>query len=99
MMPGRELRLISDLLFRGLSDKDHPTIDYLTNLVERLHSNHCYAYQHLKIASDTLRAHYDQLAKSTGFQEEEEEEAWLYRPIQISWRSLKLQPFWKALTW
>jgi hypothetical protein len=98
MMPRRELRLTFDLLLRGHADKEHPTIDYATNHVEQLHNNHYYACQHLKIASDALKTRCDRLANSAGFQEEEEEkeEAWLYRPTQTSWKSLKLQPSWEG---
>jgi hypothetical protein len=71
MMTGSELRLSFVLLFRGLVDKEHPTIQYVTHRVEWLHNNHYYSCQHLKIASDALKAHYDRLDNSTGLQEEE----------------------------
>jgi hypothetical protein len=34
--------------------------------------------QHLKVANDRMKARYDQLANSTGFQEGDR--VWLYRP-------------------
>jgi hypothetical protein len=36
--------------------------------------------QHLNVVSDRMKAHYDQLANSAGFQEGDR--VWLYRPTQ-----------------
>jgi hypothetical protein len=34
----------------------------MANLVDHLHDIHNYAYQHLKLASDWMKTHYDKLA-------------------------------------
>ena len=45
--------------------------DYAVDLVERLHDIHHFIHQHLKVASDWMKARYDQLANSAGFQEDD----------------------------
>jgi len=50
-------------------DKERSTTDYTADLVERLHDNHHIARQDLKVARDWMKACYDQLANSAGFQE------------------------------
>jgi hypothetical protein len=69
MVFGRELRLPCDLLFGAPQDKERSTTDYVADLVERLHDTHHYARRHLRVASDRMKAHYDRLANSAGFQE------------------------------
>jgi hypothetical protein len=53
---GIELRLPRDLLFGTPLNKEKPTKDYLMDHVERMHDIHHYACQHLKVASDTMKA-------------------------------------------
>jgi hypothetical protein len=60
----RELHLPYNLLFRAPANKVQPIIIYVVDLVDWLHDIHHYACQHLK-------AHYDHLANSVGFQEED----------------------------
>jgi hypothetical protein len=69
MVFGRELRLSFDLMFGAPPDKERSTTDYAADLVERLHDNQHFARQHLKVARDRMKARYDQLANSAGFQE------------------------------
>jgi len=64
----RELPLPCDLMFGAPPDKEQLTTVYTAALVERLHNIHHFAHQHLKVASDQMKAHYDQLANSAGFQ-------------------------------
>jgi hypothetical protein len=63
--------------------------------VERLHDTHHYARRHLKVASDSMKARYDRLANSAGFQEGDH--VWLYRPTQTRGKSPKLQSAWEGL--
>jgi hypothetical protein len=93
MMPanlvfGRELRLPCDLLFGAPPDKEQSTTDYASDLVERLHDTHQYARRNLKVASDRMKARYDRLANSAGFQEGDC--VWLYRQTRTRGRSPKL---------
>jgi hypothetical protein len=69
MVFGRELRLPCDLLFGAPPDKEQSTTDYVADLAERLHDTHHYARRHLRVASDRMKARYDRLANSAGFQE------------------------------
>jgi hypothetical protein len=80
MVFGRELRLPCHLMFGAPPDKGQSMMDYSADLAERLRDNHNFARQHLKVASDRMKARYDQLAKSTDFQEGDR--VWLYRPIR-----------------
>jgi hypothetical protein len=56
-------------MFGSPPDREQSTTDYPAKLVERLHDIHHYARQHLKVGSDRMKARYDQLANSVGFQE------------------------------
>jgi hypothetical protein len=69
MVFGRELHLPCDLLFRVPPDKEQSTTDNVVDLEDRLHDIHHYARQHLKVASDRMKARYDRLGNSEGFQE------------------------------
>jgi hypothetical protein len=51
----------------------------VADLVDWLYDIHHYAHQHLKVASDWMKACYDHLANSVGFQEREQ--VWLYHLI------------------
>jgi hypothetical protein len=101
MVFGRELRLPCDLLFGAPPDKEQSTADYVADLVERLHDTHHYARRHLRVASDRMKARYNRLANSAGFQEGDR--VWLYRPTRSRGRSPKLQSAWegpyKVITW
>jgi hypothetical protein len=55
LMFGRELRLPCDLLFGVPPDKEMPTTDYATDLVDHLHDIHNYVRQQMKLASDLLK--------------------------------------------
>jgi hypothetical protein len=92
MVFGRELRLPCDLLFGVPPDKEQSTTDYAADLLERLHHTHHYARRHLKVASDRMKAGYDRLANSAGFQEGDQ--VWLYRLTRTRGRSPKLQSGW-----
>jgi len=61
-------------------DKEQSRADYTADLVERLHDIHHFPRQHLRIASDRMKARYDQLAKSAGYQKGDR--VWLYHPTQ-----------------
>ena len=91
---GRELRLPCDLMFEAPPDKEQSVTDYAADLAERLRDTHNFARQHLKVASDRMKARYDQLANSAGFQEGDR--VWLYRPIRKRGKSPKLQTSWEG---
>ena len=76
MVFGRELRLPCDLMFRAPSDKEKSTTDYTAALVEQLHDINHFACQHLKVASDRMKACFEQLANSACFQVGDR--VWLY---------------------
>jgi predicted metal-dependent hydrolase len=86
---GRELCLPCDLLFGAPLDKEESTTDCAADAVERLHDIHHFARQHLKAASERIKAHYDWLANSAKFQEGNG--VWLYRPTPTRGKSPKLQ--------
>jgi hypothetical protein len=67
---GRELHLSCDLLFGAPPDKEDSTTDYAA-ISERLHDINHFAGQHLKAASDGIKARYDRLAANPVFQEGE----------------------------
>jgi hypothetical protein len=94
MVFGTEHRLPCDLLFGAPPDKEQSTTDYVADMVERLHDTHHYAWRHLRVASDRMKARYDCLANSAGFQEGDR--VWLYRPTRTRGRSPKLQPAWEG---
>jgi hypothetical protein len=52
---GRELRLPCDLLFGVPPDREQPTIDYIVELVNRLHDIQNYTCQHLQLVSDRIK--------------------------------------------
>ena len=66
---GREHQLPCDLIFGAPPVKGQSVTDYAANLPERLRDTHNFARQHLIVASDRMKARYDQLTKSAGFKE------------------------------
>jgi hypothetical protein len=64
----RKLHVPCDLMFGAPPDKEQSTTDYKASLVG-LHNIHHFAHQHLKVASDRMKARYDQLANLAGYQE------------------------------
>jgi hypothetical protein len=93
MVFGRELRVPCDSLFGAPPDKQESTTDYAAKLSERLHDIHLFARQYFKVASDWMKARYDSLATSTGFQEGDR--IWLHRPTREREKSTKLQSRWE----
>jgi hypothetical protein len=83
----RELYLSSNLLFKTPPDKEQSMTDYMMDIMDQLHDIHHYAHQHLKVASDRMKAHYDRLANSTGLQKGDQ--VWLYCPMQTREKSPK----------
>jgi hypothetical protein len=55
---------------------------------------HNYACQHLKMASDWIKARYDKLANSAGYQEGDR--VWLCCPTRTKGKSPKLQSSWEG---
>jgi len=94
MVFGKKLRLPCDLMFGAPPDKEQSVTDYAADLVERLNDTHYFARQHLEVASDRMKARYDQLANSADFQEGDS--VWLYRPIRKRGKSPKLQTCWEG---
>jgi hypothetical protein len=98
---GQELRLPCDLLFGVPPDRGRTMIDHAVDLVDHLKDIHPYARQHLNLASDRMKTWYDKIANSTGYHEGDR--VWLYRPICVKGKSLKLQSSWqgsyKVVTW
>jgi hypothetical protein len=66
----REPYLPCGLLFRAPSFREQHTVDHTAELMDQLHNIHYYTRQHLKLVSDRMKAHYDHLANSVGFQED-----------------------------
>jgi hypothetical protein len=91
---GRELSLPCDLLFGASPDKEQSETDYVADPVDRLHNIYHYACQHLKAATDRIKASYDRLADSAGFQEGDQ--LWLYRPTRTRGKSPSHQPSWEG---
>jgi Integrase core domain. len=88
MVLGQELCLPCDLTFRAPPDKEQSMTDYTDDLVKWLYNIHHFAHQHLKMASDQMKAH-NQLANLAGLQEGDR--VWLYHPTWKRGRSQKLQ--------
>jgi len=89
-----DLCLPCDLMFGAPPDKGQLVTYYAAELAEGLRDTHHFARQHLKVASDRMKAHYDQLANLVGFQEGDR--VWLYRPIQKRGKFPKLQTCWEG---
>jgi hypothetical protein len=72
--------------------------NYMADLVKQLHDSHHYVRQHVKVASDRMKAQYDHLAKAAGLQEADK--VWWH---QSRGKSLMLQPslegFYNVITW
>jgi hypothetical protein len=66
----------------------------MADLVEQLHDIHHLARQHLKVASNWIKDHYDQLANVAGFQEGNT--VWLYRPTRKTGKPPKMQMCWEG---
>ena len=94
MVFGRELRLSCDLMFGAPLDKEQSTTVYNAALVERLHDMQQFDPQNLKVASDRMKARYDQLANSARFQVGYR--VWLYRSTRKRGISPKLQTCWES---
>jgi hypothetical protein len=75
-------------------DKEQLTTNYAADLVERLDDIHQYARQRLKLASDSMKARYNRLASSKGFQKNNQ--VWLFRPTRTRRKSPKLQSSWEG---
>jgi hypothetical protein len=65
----KDLHLPCDLFFGTSRDKEQSTPEFVSYLVKQMHDIHYIAHQHLKVASDKMKACYDCLAHSPGFQE------------------------------
>jgi len=74
----------------GLPQTRKSMTDYKGDLVKRLYIHHL-AHEHLKLTSDQMKACYNQLANSAGFQERDS--VWLYCPTWKRGRSPKLQTY------
>jgi hypothetical protein len=66
-------------------DKGKSMISYMADLMDQLHDMHHYVCQHLKVARDRMKACYDHLANSAGFQEGDQ--MWLNCPTQTRVKS------------
>jgi hypothetical protein len=75
-------------------DKEQLATNYAADLVERLDDIHQYARQRLKLASDSMKARYNRLAISKGFQKNNQ--VWLFRPTRTRRKSPKLQSSWEG---
>ena len=84
--------MLSDLW--GSLDKEQSTTDYAADLVKRLHDIHHIAHHHLQVGRDRMKARYEQLANSTGFQEGDR--MWLYSLAQKIGKCPKLQKCWEC---
>jgi hypothetical protein len=62
----RKLWLPFDMLFGAFHNKNQSAIDHAINFVGHLYNIRNYAHQHLKLASDWMKTHYDWLANCTG---------------------------------
>jgi hypothetical protein len=69
----------------------------MTNYMKAwLHEIHHYACQHLKVASDRMKAHYDCMANTAGFQEADQDQVWLCHLTWMRGKSPKLQSSWEG---
>jgi hypothetical protein len=97
----RALRLTCGLLCGSPPDKGQSATDYAADLIEQFHDIHHYACQHLKVARDQMKVHYDRLVNLAGFQESDQ--VWLYRQTWKREKLMKLHSSWeglyKAITW
>jgi hypothetical protein len=66
----------------------------VADLVDHLHDIHNYASQHLKLANDQMKIHYDKLANCAGYHEGNR--VWLYHPTHTKRKSPKLQSSWEG---
>jgi hypothetical protein len=85
---------LANMVFGAPTGKEQSVTGYTADLVERLHDIHHFARQHLQVASDRMKARYDQLANSAGFQAGDR--VWLYRPTRKKGKSPKLQTCWEG---
>jgi hypothetical protein len=67
MLFKRQLCLPCDLLFRAPPDKSN----YMADLADQMYEIHHYTCQHLKVASNRMKIHYDHLANSAGLHEDD----------------------------
>jgi hypothetical protein len=91
----RELQLPCDLLSGAPPNKERLTITHAANLVGHLHDIHNDACQHLKVASDQMKTHYDKLANCAGYHKGDK--VWFYHPTWKKRKSPKLQSSWEGL--
>jgi hypothetical protein len=56
-------------MFGAPPDKEQSMMDYAADLDERLRDTHSFNRHDLKVESDRMKADYDQLANTAGFQE------------------------------
>jgi hypothetical protein len=74
-------------------DKEQPTADNVTDLVDQVYDiSHC-ALISLKVASDKVKASYDSLVNSANCQAEEH--VWLYHPTRTARKPPNLQISWE----
>jgi hypothetical protein len=73
MVFGWDLRLHYELMFGAPADKELSAACYTAVLVDQLHNNHHIARQHLKIATDRMKARSDELANLAVYQESDSE--------------------------
>jgi hypothetical protein len=101
MVFGRKLCLPCDLLFGVPLDKDQLTTAYVADLVEQLHDIRYNSCQHLNVTSNRIKAHYDHLINTTGFQEGDQ--LWMYHLFLTREKSPKLHSSWegtfRVITW
>jgi hypothetical protein len=71
-----ELHLTYNIMFEAPSNREQPMTDHMTDFVEWLHDTYYYTHQHLNMASERMKAHYDLPANYAGFQEGDQ--VWLY---------------------
>ena len=94
VMFGHELRLPCDLEFGAVPDKPLPVEEYVENLAEKLHHIHNSVQDHLRIASDRMKARYDVRANDAAFNEGDA--VWFYNPRRRKGKSPKLQASWEG---
>jgi hypothetical protein len=90
----RELHLPCDPLFGAPPDMKQSVTNYVVDHEDQLYDIHHFARQHLKVASNRMKAHFDHLANPTGFKKGDK--VWLYCLTWTRRKSPKLQPSWEG---
>ena len=95
LMMGRDLRLPIDLFIgRPVEEMPIHKSEYAQQLHSRLERIHSFAREHLRLASDKMKEHYD--SRAAGRKLEEGDVVWLHNPQRKKGLSPKLSRPWQG---